>query len=149
MRSGRGNTLASSRCDFGITLGTLRFAATETQKTFDIPINQDAYTEGPETFTVKLVEPHRRRSLALPSTATVTINDSASPTPNAIDDTDDIRAAAVSRLPESRSGPIRSGVLEEQHRQVQRPGATTGGTNVGAVYRSAADSDFSRVLPVD
>jgi hypothetical protein len=67
--------------------GTLKFAANETQKTVDIPINLDAYTEGPETFTVKLSNPTGGAVLSLPSTATVTISDSASPAPNAIDDT--------------------------------------------------------------
>jgi len=46
--------MASSRCGFSLTLGTLRFAANETQKTFVIPIDQDSYTEGPEMFTVTL-----------------------------------------------------------------------------------------------
>jgi hypothetical protein len=67
--------------------GTLKFAINETQKTIDIPINLDAYTEGPETFTVKLSNPTNGSILSVPATATVTINDWASPTPNAIDDT--------------------------------------------------------------
>jgi hypothetical protein len=79
--------LASQRCDYTSMFGTLKFAANETQKTIDIPINLDAYTEGPETFTVKLSNPTGGAVLALPSTATVTISDSASPAPNAIDDT--------------------------------------------------------------
>ncbi|HEX3228834.1 MAG TPA: Ig-like domain repeat protein, partial [Pyrinomonadaceae bacterium] len=83
-----GNTLASSHCDFGITLGTLRFAASETQKSFVIPITQDAYGEGPENLTVSLSNPIGAATLRLPSIATVTINDSTSATPNAIDDTE-------------------------------------------------------------
>ena len=83
-----GNTLASSRCDFGITLGTLRFAASETQKSFVIPITQDAYSEGPESLTVSLSNPTGGATLMLPSIATVTINDSTSARPNAIDDTE-------------------------------------------------------------
>ena len=79
--------LASQRCDYTAIFGTLKFAANETQKTIDIPINLDAYNEGPETFTVKLSNPTSGAVLALPSTATVNISDSASPTPNAIDDT--------------------------------------------------------------
>ena len=81
--------LAAQRCDYTTMLGTLKFAANETQKTIDIPINLDAYTEGPEIFTVKLTNPTGGAVLAIPSTATVTISDSASPTPNAIDDTTD------------------------------------------------------------
>src|SRR6185436_17262991 len=79
--------LASQRCDYTSVFGTLRFAANETQKTIDIPINLDAYTEGPEIFSVKLSNPTGGAVLAIPSTGVVTINDSASPAPNAIDDT--------------------------------------------------------------
>jgi CSLREA domain-containing protein len=79
--------LASQRCDYTSMFGTLAFAANETQKTIDIPVNQDAYTEGPETFTLKLANPTGGAVLISPSTATVTINDSPSPAPNAIDDT--------------------------------------------------------------
>ena len=79
--------LASQRCDYTPVSGTFKFAANETQKTVDIPINLDAYTEGPENFSVKLSNPTNGGVLFAPSTATVTINDSTSPTPNAIDDT--------------------------------------------------------------
>ncbi len=79
--------LASQRCDYTSLFGTLKFAANETQKTLDIPINLDAYTEGPETFSIKLSNPTGGAVLAIPFNAVVTITDSASPTPNAIDDT--------------------------------------------------------------
>ena len=79
--------LASARCDFGLTLGTLKFAATETQKTFMIPITQDSYSEGPEMFTVNLSNlTGTGAAFTTPSSATVTINDSISPTPNAFSD---------------------------------------------------------------
>jgi hypothetical protein len=82
--------LASSRCDFGLTLGTLRFAASETQKTFIIPITQDSYTEGPELFTVNLSNlSGSGANFGAPSSATVTITDGATPLPpNANDDTE-------------------------------------------------------------
>lgn len=79
--------LASARCDFGLTLGTLTFAPNETQKTFVIPITQDSYTEGPETFTVNLFKPKFGVGFLPPSSATVTIRDSVSTAPNANDDT--------------------------------------------------------------
>jgi hypothetical protein len=84
-----GNTLASSRCDFDLTLGTLNFAAGETQKTFVIPIIQDSYTEGPETFLVNLSNlTGTGAAFATPSSATVTISDGVTTLPpNAIDDT--------------------------------------------------------------
>jgi hypothetical protein len=82
--------LASQRCDYTSMFGTLKFAANETQKTVDIPINVDAYTEGPENFTVKLSNPTNGSVLIVPSTAVVTINDSTPPAgfPNPIDDTE-------------------------------------------------------------
>jgi hypothetical protein len=81
--------LAAQSCDFTTILGTLKFAAGETQKAIDIPINVDAYTEGPETFTVKLSNPTGGAQLLAPATAIVTINDSAPPAgvTNPIDDT--------------------------------------------------------------
>jgi|GEM_PF-1150853 len=81
--------LASSRCDFGLALGTVRFAANETQKTFIVTITQDSYLEGPEIFNVVLSNPAgSNAALASPSSSTVTINDSVPPAPNANDDTE-------------------------------------------------------------
>jgi Calx-beta domain/FG-GAP-like repeat/FG-GAP repeat/Domain of unknown function (DUF4214) len=81
---------AWARCDFGLTLGTLKFASGETQKTFVIPINRDSYTEGPEMFTVNLSNlTGSGAEFAAPTSATVTISDSTTaPAPNAIDDTE-------------------------------------------------------------
>jgi hypothetical protein len=81
--------MASARCDFGLTLGTLNFAATETQKTFTIPITQESFIEGPEMFTVNLSNlTGTGIAFASPASATVTISDSAAPAPNASDDTE-------------------------------------------------------------
>jgi len=83
-----GGGLASSRCDFISAFGTLRFAATETQKTFVVLITQDTLSEGQEMFTLALSNPTGGgAAFATPFNGTVLINDSvlASP-PNAIDD---------------------------------------------------------------
>jgi len=81
--------MASARCDFGLTSGTLTFAATEMQKSFIIPITQDSYTEGPEMFTISLSNvTGAGASFAAPSNATVTINDSTATVPNTNDETD-------------------------------------------------------------
>jgi N-acetylneuraminic acid mutarotase len=48
---------AAARCDYSETLGTLEFAAGETAKTFSIPIVDDAYAEGSESFSVLLSNP--------------------------------------------------------------------------------------------
>jgi len=69
-----GNGKASSRCDYSTTLGTLNFAVGETSKTISIPIIDDVYAEGSETFTLTLSNP-TGATLGSPGTATITIND--------------------------------------------------------------------------
>jgi hypothetical protein len=54
----------------------------------DIPINQDSFVEGPEVFTIVLSNLTGGASFLTSASATVTISDSASPAPNAIDDTE-------------------------------------------------------------
>jgi hypothetical protein len=79
--------LASSRCDFDEQLGNFIFAPQETQKTFVIPITQDSYAEGPETFTVVLSKVNGAgATLGEPSKATVTITDAAAALPPNIND---------------------------------------------------------------
>ena len=63
---------AYARCDYATTLGTLTFAAGEASKTFSIPIINDSYADGNETFSVVLSNP-TGASLGSPATATVTI----------------------------------------------------------------------------
>ena len=80
------NGKASERCDYGTTVGTLRFAGGETSKSFLIPIVDDALVEGNETFTVTLSDAIGV-TLGTPQTATITIvdNDAAPATQNPID----------------------------------------------------------------
>jgi len=68
------NGAASARCDYLTTLGTLHFAANETSRTISIPIVDDSYAEGPESFTITLSNPSGA-TLGSPATATVTITD--------------------------------------------------------------------------
>jgi hypothetical protein len=80
------NGNASSRCDYEMSLGTLSFAAGETSKTISIPIIDDAYGEGPESFTISLSNAVGA-SLGTPSSAPVTITDNeATHGPNPISD---------------------------------------------------------------
>jgi uncharacterized repeat protein (TIGR01451 family) len=65
---------ASSRCDYAISVGTLRFAANEASRTISIPIVNDVYVEGPESFTITLSHVVGG-DLGSPSIATVTIDD--------------------------------------------------------------------------
>jgi uncharacterized repeat protein (TIGR01451 family) len=68
------NGAASSRCDYLTTLGTLTFAAGETSKTVTIPIVNDSYAEGSESFIFALGNPIGG-TLAAPTGATITIAD--------------------------------------------------------------------------
>jgi subtilisin family serine protease len=83
------NGKASSRCDYMTVLGTVSFAAGETSKTISIPIINDLYVEGNETFTVTLSNASGA-PLGAQTTATVTIidNDTVPPTSNPLDVTD-------------------------------------------------------------
>jgi hypothetical protein len=77
---------ASSRCDYLQSLGSLRFAPGETSKSIIIPIVDDAYLEGSESFSVTL-NSLSGATLGSPSSATVTITDNdASQGANPIDD---------------------------------------------------------------
>ncbi|HVG34311.1 MAG TPA: Calx-beta domain-containing protein [Pyrinomonadaceae bacterium] len=78
---------ASPRCDFTAVAGTLNFIAGQASATFDIPIINDVYVEGPETLPITLSN-STGGNLGTLSTATLTItdNDFAPGAPNPIDD---------------------------------------------------------------
>ncbi len=82
--------IASSRCDFNTAIGSLTFAPGESEKSFDVLINQDSYVESPfEAFTVKLSNP-TGSTLGANASATVQILDMSgglSPNFNVVDDT--------------------------------------------------------------
>ncbi|HEV7799174.1 MAG TPA: Calx-beta domain-containing protein [Pyrinomonadaceae bacterium] len=71
------NGNASSRCDYLSAIGTLKFAPGQSSRPISIPIIDDAYGEGSETFTVDLSNPSIGTLGAAPST-TVTITDNES-----------------------------------------------------------------------
>jgi serine protease AprX len=48
------NSLASSRCDYSASSGTIQFAAGEISRTISVPIVNDSFAEGNESFTVML-----------------------------------------------------------------------------------------------
>ena len=68
------NGVASSRCDYATSVGRLGFAAGESSKTISIPIVDDSYAEGNESFTITLSNA-TGATLGTPASATVTIND--------------------------------------------------------------------------
>jgi hypothetical protein len=82
------NGTASERSDYTTAVGTLRFAAGETARTFDVLVNEDSFSEGNETFTVTLSNATGGATLSCgTAVATVQITDDAvEPTTNVIDD---------------------------------------------------------------
>jgi hypothetical protein len=66
--------IASARCDYATTIGTLQFAVGESSKTISIPIVDDAIVEGPETFSLTVSNPVGAVLGSL-SSATITITD--------------------------------------------------------------------------
>jgi uncharacterized repeat protein (TIGR01451 family) len=80
------NGIASSRCDYATSVGTLRFAAGESSKTISIPIVDDNISDGNETFTITLSNP-AGANLGSITQATVTITDNANTSGNPIDQT--------------------------------------------------------------
>ncbi len=51
------NGVASSRCDYATSIGTIRFAAGESLKSVFIPLVNDSYAEGTENFTISINTP--------------------------------------------------------------------------------------------
>jgi hypothetical protein len=66
---------ASSRCDFNTALGTLKFAAGETSKTFNVLITQDSYVEANESLQLFLSNPTGGALLGAQSTSMLQIID--------------------------------------------------------------------------
>ena len=71
------NGTANDRSDYTTALGTVRFNAGETSKTFNVFITDDAYGEGLETFQVQL-SGATGAAVGTPSAATVTITSNES-----------------------------------------------------------------------
>jgi hypothetical protein len=68
------NGTSYARCDYATKVDTLYFAPGETSKTFTIPIIDDAYAEGNETFKVELSNV-LGATLSGPATGVITIVD--------------------------------------------------------------------------
>jgi len=80
---------ASERSNYTAASGTLRFAPGETNKTFNVLVTDNAFTEGNRTVNLILRNPTVGTALGSPISAQLTIrdNDTATPTSNPIDDT--------------------------------------------------------------
>ncbi|MGI8656674.1 MAG: Calx-beta domain-containing protein, partial [Pyrinomonadaceae bacterium] len=84
--------IAMQKADYEFASGTLRFAAGETSKTFDVLIVNDVYVEGNETFKLQLSNPVSSpagATLGTQSSTAVRIidDDTSTPTTNPIDET--------------------------------------------------------------
>ncbi|HZH89383.1 MAG TPA: BACON domain-containing carbohydrate-binding protein, partial [Pyrinomonadaceae bacterium] len=79
---------AYARCDYATTIDTLTFNPGETTKTFTVPLINDVFQEGNETFRIGLSNP-QGATLGTLTTAIVTIRseDTAPPTTNPINQT--------------------------------------------------------------
>ena len=84
---GQATIYASRKCDYHISVGTLRFAAGEDSKQFTVSIVNDVYVEGPETFSIVFTNYNGVfQGVTHSATVTITDNDTAGQ-PNPIDDT--------------------------------------------------------------
>jgi hypothetical protein len=84
------NGKASSRCDYVNVVGTLRFNAGDTSKTISIPIVDDTYLEGTESFSISLSSPSGGAVLGGLPGANIRITDNSNDgtgQPNPIDET--------------------------------------------------------------
>jgi len=83
---GLSNGVASSRCNYIATSGTVNFGANQNSVTVSIPITYNSYAEGPKVFNMTLTGASGlNASVGSPSTITITINDSGFTGPNQID----------------------------------------------------------------
>ena len=78
---------ARQKGDYTFVVGRLTFEPGETEKTFDVLVNDDGYAEGMEFATLLLQHPSGGAALGTPNTATLTItDDTTEPSTNPIDD---------------------------------------------------------------
>src|SRR6185503_13544156 len=66
---------AKQKGDYTLVVGHFDFAAGETEKSFEVLINDDAYAEGDEFATLLLQHPSSSVALGTPNTATLMIID--------------------------------------------------------------------------
>jgi hypothetical protein len=77
---------ARQKGDYTLVVGRLLFAPGETERSFEVLVNEDAYAEGAEFATLLLQHPSGGSALGTPNTATLAITDDATePTSNPID----------------------------------------------------------------
>jgi uncharacterized repeat protein (TIGR01451 family) len=125
-----GTGQASSRCDFTTALGTLRFAAGETSKTFNVLIGNDNYVEGPETLDLTLSNATNGAVFGVPQTAILTITDDLTePATNPIDNAADFVKAqyhdVLNREPDAAGLAFWTDNIEKCNDPARRPAGQT------------------------
>ncbi len=78
---------ATERSDYTTTIGTLRFAAGETLKTFDVLITDDGLAESNETVSLSLLNATGNASIGLLNSAQLVIHDNDFQSPSTVIDT--------------------------------------------------------------
>ena len=118
--------VASARRDYETTAGTLSFAVGETSKTINIPIVDDSYAEGLETFSIGLSDPAGGGAVLIPPSAVtirITDNETANGT-NPIDQANFfVRMHYVDFL-NREPDPAGLSFWSNQITECQQPGAT-------------------------
>ena len=122
---------AKQKGDYTIVVGRLVFEAGETEKTFQVLVNEDAYAEGPESATLMLQNP-QNGTLGAPSTAALQL----------VDDTPE--ATSTNPIDDSRNF-----VCQHYHdflyRQSIRRARTSGRTASSSAAANAQCRDEKRV----
>src|SRR5688572_24521338 len=121
---------ASSRCDFTTAISTLRFAAGETSKTFNVLIGQDNYVGGTEALNLTLSNPTAGATLGDPSTTVVSImNDATEPATNSVDNASDFVRSQyhdfLAREPDAPGRAFWTDNIEKCNDPARRPAGQT------------------------
>jgi hypothetical protein len=125
-----GPGFASSRCDFTTALGTLRFAAGETSKTFDVLLGQDNYADGSKTLNLNMSNLRGGAVFGVPSGAILSITDDLTePATNSIDNSSDFVRSQyhdfLAREPDAPGLAFWTDNIEKCNDPVRRPAGQT------------------------
>jgi hypothetical protein len=125
-----GAGFASSRCDFTTAIGTLKFAAGETSKTFNVQINQDSYVEGTERLELTLSNASGAAVFGVPQRSILSITDDVTePATNPIDTSSEFVRAQyhdiLGREPEAAGLAFWTDNIEKCNDPARRPAGQT------------------------
>lgn len=108
---------SSSRCDYATTVGTLRFAAGESSKSIIIPIVNDLHIEGPEVFTITLLNAVGSETGTLAAATVTILDDDTAVATNPLDNNQffirELYIDFLGRLPEPGATDAWLGILNQ------------------------------------